>query len=45
MWDATNNKSSGLKLTAINELRKRVDYIINYIFVFLILMVVLCIRV
>ena len=32
--DATNNKSFGSELTAINEVRKRIDYTLNDIFVF-----------
>ena len=34
MIDATDNKSFGLGLTAINEVRKRIDYILDDIFVF-----------
>ena len=29
MWDATHNKSFGLGLTAINEVPKRIDYILD----------------
>ena len=34
MIDATNNKSFGLGLTAINDVRKRIDYAFDDIFVF-----------
>ena len=34
MRDATNNKAFGLGLPAIKELHKRIDYILDYIFVF-----------
>ena len=34
MGDATNNKSFGSVLTAINEVRKRKDFILDDIFVF-----------
>ena len=33
MCDATHNKSFGMGLTIINEVNKRVDYIIDHIFV------------
>ena len=35
MWDATHNKSFGLGLTAINDVRKHIYYILDNIFVFL----------
>ena len=34
MSDATNNKSFGLGLAAINEVQKRIYYVIDNIFVF-----------
>ena len=34
MSDATNNRSFGSGLTAINEVHKRIDYILDEIFVF-----------
>ena len=34
MSDATDNKSFGLGLTDINEVRKHIDYILDYVFVF-----------
>ena len=34
MSDATNNNSFGLGLTAVNEVRKCIEYIIDDIFVF-----------
>ena len=34
MCDATYNNSFGLGLTDINEVHRRIDYILNYIFVF-----------
>ena len=34
MLDAIHNKSSGSGLTAINELHRRIDYILDNIFVF-----------
>ena len=34
MSDATNNKSFGLVSTDINEVRKRIDYILDDKFVF-----------
>ena len=33
MWDATHNKSFGFVLTAIHEVRKRIDYINDNIFI------------
>ena len=35
MSDATNNKSFGLGLTDINEVRKRIDYIVEDIYFFI----------
>ena len=34
MWDATHNKSFGSVLKAINEVRKRIYYVLDNIFVF-----------
>ena len=42
MCDATNNNSFGLVLTVINEVHKRIDYIIEDIYIFLLPMVVQC---
>ena len=34
MSDVTNNKSFGSRLTAINEVCKRIDYILDHVFIF-----------
>ena len=33
MSHATNNRSFGLRLTDINEVRKHIDYMLDYIYI------------